>query len=295
MGKRSFGVLTMAVQDDYLKAIGLSLSFKLNNGDIPISIVCNKKIKNELSGYFDSVIIEKDNVHGFQHKIFLDEYSPYTETLFLDADMLVFKSVMIFIKKWKSYPYIAQGRYSTEGVSSFGLETKQVLKMTSRNKMPNISGAGHSYFKKPECNHIFLKAREIMNDYESYGKNLRFADEDIMNIAMSMCDYPVYERRDFMAMPGHASKNTLKIDILKQDCRLFSRKYGRIEPCVLHFAARQYPFMYLRELIALYKNAGIYNKFRNKLFKSAILDYWTTKFEWNIKRLYKKSLNIFKK
>jgi len=292
--KENYGVLTMATRDDYLKVIGMSLSFRISNKNIPISIVCSEELKDELSAYFDTVIIERDDLKGFQHKIYLDEYSPYDATLFLDADMLVFRSVVDECEKWRGFPYIAQGRYNTEGTSTFGLDIGSVCTITGSERMSNISGAGHAYFRKPDCNKLFKKAREIMNDYDSYGENLRFADEDVMNIAMTTYGYPVYDGRDFMGMPIHAKNNTLNIDVMAQKCRFKSKKFGWVEPCVMHFAYMQAPLLYLRELTKLYKQAGIYNKYRMRLYRMTLTDAWVKEIEWKTRKKIKKLLRYNK-
>jgi len=143
------GVLTLANKSDYKKAIGLALSLKMTNPGLPVSIVCKESIAKKVEQYFDHVIIEKSDIKGFQHKIFLDHYTPYRETFFFDADILIFKDLSPIIDQWAGSIYTARGWYLESGLSSFGLDRKVVLKKINKKKFVHIGGAG--------CKKVFLQ------------------------------------------------------------------------------------------------------------------------------------------
>lgn len=288
MANQSIGAITLSNIDDYRKAIGLALTFKMHHRGIPISVICSEKLGKILSHYFDSIVIERNDISGFAHKLYLDTYTPYKETIFLDADMIVFRSFMEIHKKWSKYPYAAQGKYTTEGVSSFGLDTEFVLNKIGKTCLTDISGAGHAYFKLPDSITLFETARNIMEDYDSYGDNKRFADEDVMNIAMTLHDIPPQTFPEFMGMPCHAKKGTLQIDVIKKQCRYYDEVIGWKEPYVMHFARRQFPFLYAKELTKLYRkesvNIGIF-----QLWAEAFKNKIKTDFLWYLKTNVKKA------
>ena len=89
----SFGVLTLASPNDCLKAIGLSLSLKASNPGVPTAVACSPKLKAALSPFFDFVIEERPGLRGFVHKVYLDEYTPFDTTFFLDSDILLFPAL----------------------------------------------------------------------------------------------------------------------------------------------------------------------------------------------------------
>jgi hypothetical protein len=86
-----FGVLTLATDNDYLKAIGLALSLRVTNPAVPLAIACNASVAEKAGRFFDHVIPEQAGLRGFVHKVYLDRYSPFERTLFLDSDVLVFR------------------------------------------------------------------------------------------------------------------------------------------------------------------------------------------------------------
>ena len=86
-----YGFLTLATPRDYLKAIGLALSLRVSNPNVPIAVACSPTLRDRIGRYFDYVIDEKPELRGFVHKVHIDDYSPFQETMFFDADVLVFK------------------------------------------------------------------------------------------------------------------------------------------------------------------------------------------------------------
>jgi len=254
--KKDFlGALTLASKHDSLKAIGLALSFKMHHPTIPISVVCHEDLFSLLEPFFDLLIRKKTGIKGYEHKIYLDEYTPYSETIFLDADMLCFGDVTKVCQGWSSYPYAAVGSYSTEGVSDFGLDTERVLEITKKTQLADINGSGHAYFRWPECQQLFQTGREVAANYNIYGANLRFADEDIMNIVMTMYDIPPQKEKgyQFFGMPCHAVDNSLEIDVTAGVCSYRDAVKGWWEPSVMHFARRQFPILYARQLTQLFR------------------------------------------
>src|SRR4051812_35474258 len=111
-----FGVLTLATKNDYLKAIGLALSLRVSNPGVPTAVACSAPVGELLKPYFDHVIEEKAGLRGFVHKVYLDHYSPFDETIFLDSDVLVFKPLKPYMDSWGPGPYHACGGYETGGV-----------------------------------------------------------------------------------------------------------------------------------------------------------------------------------
>ena len=92
-----FGILTLATPNDYLKAIGLALSVRVSNPGVPVAVACSAKVRPFVAPYFDHVIAEQAGLRGFVHKVYLDRYSPFTETMFFDSDVLVFKPVLALL------------------------------------------------------------------------------------------------------------------------------------------------------------------------------------------------------
>src|SRR5512139_505628 len=140
----SFGILTLATPNDYLKAIGLALSLKVSNPGVSLAVACHPVLRPLLAPHFDFVIDERPDIRGFAHKVYLDQYTPFDKTLFFDSDVLVFKPVAPFIHEWgDDAPYVATGRYVTGGSNAFGFDRDALLQRMGWKRLVCIDGAGH--------------------------------------------------------------------------------------------------------------------------------------------------------
>ena len=253
----SFGVLTLATSRDYLKAIGLSLSLRITNPGVPIAVACSAGISQRLLPYFDHVIQEKEGLRGFVHKVHLDQYTPFKETLFFDSDVLVFRQVRPYVDSWGPFPYRACGHYMVDGRSSFGMDRRAVLKRIGKERMVVIDGAGHAFFRKPECVDVFEQAREVTRRHAEYVGHIPYADEDVMDIVMTIRDLPPAPYTDFFARYLSAKPGTMSMDATVGHCSYISALTGReCNPCMVHFAANEAPLPYGIQLRRLMSRFG---------------------------------------
>jgi hypothetical protein len=257
MQNAKFGILTLATPGDWLKAIGLALSVRVSNPGIPIAVACSPKLRGKLSPFFDYVIDENPDLRGFIHKVHLDRYSPFETTLFFDSDVLVFRPVLPFIEEWGDQPYTACGNYRAGGRSSFGLQRSQVLPRLGKAEMVHIDGAGHALFKKPGCEAVFDRAREVSAEYSKWAGDAVYADEDAMNIVMTMMDLKPVPHGEFFSRYIGATPGTMEMDATKGICRFVFKDTGKpVEPCMMHFAANEAALPYTWQLWRLFRKFG---------------------------------------
>ena len=273
----SFGVLTLASPSDYLKAIGLALSLRASNPGVPIAVACSKKLHHHLQPHFDYVIEEQSGLRGFEHKVHLDEYTPFQTTFFLDSDVLVFKPLKPYVELWGNPIYAAQGWYETYGFSTFGLDRAAVLRKIGRERFTVIEGAGHACFRTPESKELFDLARKITANYKEYAGDLQYADEDAVAIAMTMLDMPPAPFSDFFSRYLSGKPGTIEIDSSRARCRFIWRDNNLpFEPCMMHFAANESPIPYTRELMRLFRNNGVPT---DGLLGLGMYDFWHSSFK----------------
>jgi hypothetical protein len=254
----SFGVLTLATPKDFLKAIGLALSVRVSNPGVPIAVACSPSVAPLVSKYFDHVILENAALRGFLHKLQLDHYSPFEETFFFDADVLVLRPLGDVIHQFRSRPYTACGEYTNSGISDFGLNRHDVLAKIGHSALVHIDGAGHAYFKKPACSDLFDLAREIADDYESYAGQIGLADEDVMDIAMTIRGLEPIPRKGIWSRYCTGKKGTVKMDASLATCSLEDANTGElIRPYMMHFAANEAPLFYFGQLQKLFVKFGV--------------------------------------
>jgi len=287
----SFGVLTLASPSDYLKAIGLALSVRASNPGVPVAVACAKRFHPLLQPYFDFVIEENPSLRGFEHKMHLDEYTPFETTFFFDADVLVFKPLKPYVELWGNPVYTAVGRLETGGFSTFGLDRAAVLKRIGYEQLSEIGGAGHACFRKPESKELFDLARTITANYKDYAGDIVFADEDAMAIAMTMFHLPPAPYGDFFSRYLSAKPGTMELDSSRAHCRFIWHDNNLpFEPCMMHFAANESPIPYTRELIRLFRRNGVPT---DGLVGLGIYDLWHSTFKSAVRERVESFQKIF--
>ncbi len=285
---KTFGILTLATPKDYQKAIGLALSVRLTNPGVPLAVACSSRTRPLIEPYFDIIVDEKPELRGFVHKIHLDQYTPFERTFFFDSDILIFRSLQDVVDNWGDQPYMACGGYTTDGFSSFGQDRAGVLRKIGRERLVTIDGAGHCLFRKSECRDIFELGREITANYQEYAGDARYADEDVMNIAMTILDYLPTPHGDFFSRYLSARKGTMEMDASQGRCRFESVAYNRPqEPHMMHFACNEAPFAYYRQLKLIYEKFGVDTA---GLLKTAADDYYDTRINWPLRKFVKRLL-----
>ena len=281
-----FGILTLATPHDYRKAIGLALSARVSNPGVPLAVGCSTKVGKLLEPYFDYIIQENTALKGFEHKVYLDKYSPFDNTFFFDSDVLLFKDLSVITERWKDQSYTAIGEYLSDGFSTFGLDRRKVLKKIGKPSLVVIDGAGHAFFRKPECSEVFDLARDVTVKHAEYAGNIPYADEDVMDIVMTMLDLKPAPGHDFFSRYLTVTPGTLQMDATAGLCSFVARHSGqRLDPYMMHFASNEAPFPYAWQLYKLFKKYGAPT---NGLFREALSDFYTMELWWPLKAALKR-------
>ena len=253
-----FGILTLATPNDYLKAIGLALSVRVSNPGVPIAVACPPRARPLLEPYFDHVIDELPGLRGFVHKVHLDHYSPFEETMFFDSDVLVFKPLQPYVDVWRQHPYTATGRMMSTGKSAFGMDRADMLRQLGKTELVVIDGAGHAFFRKPACAEIFDAARDVTARHKEIMGNIRYADEDVLDYVLTKFGIPPMPKPDFFSRYCSAKPGTMNLDAAGSGCEFIFQDTGApMRPCMMHFAANEAPFQYHWQLRKLFRKFGV--------------------------------------
>ena len=280
---RDFGILTCATPGDYLKAIGLALSLRVSNPGVPVAVACSERVRPLVQPYFDHVTIEEPGIRGFVHKVYLDKYTPFRNTMFFDSDVLVFKPVRPYLELWGDYPYRAVGDYRSTGVSSFGLDRPKALQRLGKREFVVIDGAGHALFRKPGCEAVFERARFVTGKHKEYFGDIQYADEDIMDYVMTELDLPPADAGEFFSRYLSARPGTLRLDATRGVCSFIRADNGEpMSPCMMHFAANEAPFPYHRQLRRLFAKFEVDPA---GLWRSAFTDFYQTRVHASLHRV----------
>ncbi len=268
----SFGVLTLATSRDYLKAIGLALSVRASNPGVPMAVACPPNARHLLEPYFDYVIDERPGLRGFVHKVYLDQYSPFEETMFFDSDVLVFKPLQPYIDVWRKHPYTATGRFMSTGKSAFGMDRADMLRQLGKKELVVIDGAGHAYFRKPDCGAIFDEARAVTARHKEIMGPIPYADEDVMDYVLTKFDIPPMPKPDFFSRHISGRPGTVKMDAAQAYCEFVFQDTGEpMRPCMMHFAANEAAFAYHWQIHKLFRKFDVKE---TGLLASALHDFY---------------------
>lgn len=180
----------------------LMSSYKLtSNNPYRFAIITDKE--TEYTDKFDDVIIVKNATKTYMDKIDLLINSPYKESIFIDADSIIYNDLN---KYWdifeKSSDFSAFGRIlpidNKDGWFSFEKSGKYKDEI---NNILDIHG-GIYYLRKGEiCNKIYEVSQEIIKNYDdfSFRKFKKPADEPILALAMEInnCNPIVSETKNY--------------------------------------------------------------------------------------------------
>ncbi len=231
----SRGFVTIATGKDkyYTLALNLLLSYKANGkSDLPFAIICDKDCP--IAREFDRMVLLSQPHHSYMDKLYLHQFTPYDETIFIDADALILKDVNAL---WDDFS-------SMSDFSCYG----SVLDLESRNGWfyykdmgelqsqltYGISMHGGLYYlrKTALCETVFSKALDFAKHYDRYVFHgfSKPADEPVLALSMALCNCkPCPSRDQILFLPRHETH--LKINFAGE--LLFHKK--SCGSMILHF------------------------------------------------------------
>jgi hypothetical protein len=253
----SRGTLTLAFgKPKYLEmAKSLARSLLLHDPALPRAIVTDST-DPELATLFTHVLpLCREYGSNVRQKLFLDHYTPFDETLFIDSDCLAVRPLEDFWSAFHDVPFGVCGQRTLyAGETDEYLHVDFLLRRFHLNGLPKFNG-GIYYFKRTlAAIKLFDTARDLMND----ATELRFsdfrddgpADEAIFSVAMALHNLTVTDMGlGGMWTPIDATTR-LQIDVPNGFCSFVKR--GRsLAPHILHAATFTESLFYLRECAKL--------------------------------------------
>ena len=243
--KKERGFITIAIGDYYrYLAKMLAITYRLNsNSKLQFAIVTDKS-DEELEKLFDIIIIEPEKLaDGYLYKLKLNVYSPFMETIFLDADQFVIDDLNGYWEFFKDCDFGVIGK--NKNIENVGIvDAEKVKKDFNVTVVPMFNG-GVYYFKDTEkAKKVFDDALMLIDKYDYYGmpkfinagvKKLSKGDEPLFVLAMAINSCfavrDVWHRTNF-----HVNKSkALELDVIKKKCTFIKKYWGRVYPTIIHF------------------------------------------------------------
>ncbi len=293
------GFVTIATGDEryYKLACNLLKSYRLNaKCQYPFAIIAENN--NEYTAQFDHTILMENPSRSFNDKLRLFEYLPYEETIFIDADCLIYSDLNIWWERFSE-----AGDFCAFGFAHDDLDSGRGWFRPSgmREFAPQVSfvpsfNGGVYYMRNTEiCRKVFDVARHCATHYSDYAFNMfkKPADEPVLALGMAVngCR-PVYnENSGIVEWLFAPNPNHLDIDILAPRA-CYHRENGTVSARLIHWSN------YLTEKQAYHyevwkmDNAGNPGGVRSRLVQKAMKLYDVRAFALRVRRYIRRKLNL---
>lgn len=185
------GFVTIATGKDHYYKIARNLlySYKLHAGAYPFAIICDRE--NAYTSEFDKVVLLNDPAESYLDKLRLFDCLPYDETIFIDADCLVYGD----IDRW--WELFGQGDdFSVFGYAYKDLSVKKGWFRTEGMKeyrekihfVPTFTGGVYYLRNTDVCREVFEIAKDAAKHYYEYPFAMFKdpADEPVIALGMAV-------------------------------------------------------------------------------------------------------------
>jgi hypothetical protein len=241
--------------DRYIEwAKALARSLTLHSPDVPRAVITDAP-DSELRALFQIVVpLNRDIGVGNRQKVYLDKYTPFRETLFIDSDSLVIRSID---EVWKYFEHVSFGIPGAvalrRGDRDPKIDVDFILDRYNLDEIPKFN-SGLIYFdSSEESSSIFEAARDLLSRYEElrFSRSERPFDEPLFAVSMAIHGVSLVQDQGKTMRTPTGMRGRMKIDVRRGICVF--KKYGDIvEPAVAHFAGRAtHSFEYRRECFRL--------------------------------------------
>jgi hypothetical protein len=252
-GMASRGILTLAFgKPKFIEmAKALAWSLNLHAPAIPRAIVTDSD-DAELAALFQQRIEYRPQYgSNLRQKMYIDQYSPFDETLFIDSDSLVVRALDSFWTAFESVPFGTSGdRLLRAGETDAFLDVDFVLQRFGFDSLPKFNGGIYYFKRNDESAALFATARELMSksaefkfkEFRNDGPN----DEALYSVAMAIHGLKLIDMGNAGMWTPIDAQSPLKVDIPRGICT-FTKKGRQVTPDIIHFAGSTGSFVYLRE------------------------------------------------
>ena len=190
------GFITIATGDIHYYKIATNLlkSYRyFTNNPLPFAIICDQE--NEYTDLFDVVILLKDVTKSYMDKFLLLKLCPFTETVFLDADILAYDDLnnyWDFFKNATDFSAIGENfdlyeggpRYNVDEIDEYGKKISYRVR----------THTGVCFIRKSESlDKLYEDCIEIESNFEKLKFHITSpcADETVLDVAMPLNDMKV--------------------------------------------------------------------------------------------------------
>jgi hypothetical protein len=260
----SRGILTLAIgKPKYIEmAKSLARSLILHDPRLMRGIITDSR-DPELGDLFTYRIdLRPEYGSGLHQKMFLDRYTPFEETLFIDSDSLAVHSLDAFWSAFQSVPFGVCGiRTLHADDTDESIDVPFILDHFKLSSLPKFNGGAYYFKRTPEAAAIFATARDLLaHAAELHFPNVALnagngpyngpTDEALYSVAMAIHGLTVTNMGRGGMWTAVDSATDLALDVPNGICS-FVRRGRLVAPDILHVASFTESLIYLRECFRL--------------------------------------------
>lgn len=243
VARRGFVTIATGNQKYYQLALNLLRSYRQNSNDpSPFALICDRNCPEAQE--FDYFVLIDDPNHSYLDKLLLDRYTPYEETIFIDADSLILKDTTVLWDDYADHPDFSCYGATLPLTSKEGWFFYENMGELKPQLSFCVSMHGGLYYlrKSSKCTDIFEKARYFAENYHNYtfSRFLNPADEPVLALSMALAgNKPCPSKNRILFLPRfddqfHISYNGVLM-LKRKPC----------EAIILHFGNRNiHRFLY---------------------------------------------------
>jgi hypothetical protein len=248
------GLLTLAYGPERFveQARSLAHSLQVHAPHLPRTLVTDSTDPEILNLFTEVVPYRPEYGSGVRQKLFIDLYSPYQETLFIDSDCLVLGNLDSFWTAFSGQIFGVPGfKYQEKGDLDPYLDVNHVLEALHVTRLPKFNGGTYYFVRSPQATEFFTTARNLLDNSSSlrmreFRRNGP-ADEAIYAAAMAVHQIPLTSMGPGGMWTPCGYKGPLHLDALRGTCS-FEKEGMMLAPEVVHFPGEYvYSFAYARE------------------------------------------------
>jgi len=266
--KAGRGILTLACGSRrYLDmARALVRSIRLRDPSVPLAVATDcPPTRLRCGAGVVHVPVDPAFGRGVEQKLRLDEYSPFAETLFIDADCLVFRKPSEIFDAFRTAPGFGVIGHGALGAGESHISIRDLREFLGRLGIPSLpvfNGGIYHFTRGPGSGEVFRLAREIFQRRDELGllpfKAAGAADEPVYAAAMRLAGIePLpWDGATIMGTALDCFEGLGSIDVVAGRSR-FMKLGHNIAPAVIHFNMNaQFSPVYFRECFRLRLGPG---------------------------------------
>ena len=230
----------------------LAWSLDVHAPELPRAVITDART-TALSRCFDHLIDLRPGARGpLEERFHFDSYSPFTETLYIDADSLVVGRLDDVWALMRQVPFGVAGHQITAG-KWYG-DVAQMTAAVGANSLPKFNGGLYYFDRSTVADTVFASARDLMRRYGELGladHALGHSDEPVLAMALAKHAIEAVDDGGTTMRTPIGIRGDLDIDVLRGYCS-FDKEGQQVKPRIVHFAGSwTRGFRYRRESLKL--------------------------------------------